>query len=161
MSRRGLTVCKRKVNCVNIYKSGYVMYIPQKRMMRMKFIDILPYIIIGALSGFFLFRKISSARNLISYRELKEKMESGESFHLIDVRTGKEFRAGHIRGSVNVPQEKIPSAMKKKIKKDSLIVVYCHSGSRAALARRKLLLNGYSNVVSFGSIRRWKDALVS
>lgn len=127
----------------------------------MKFTDFLPYIILGIVAGFIIYRKISNAINLISYRELKEKIDSGENFHLIDVRTGKEFREGHIAGAKNIPQEKIPSGMKKKIKKNSLIIVYCHSGSRASLARRKLLLNGYSNVVSFGSIRRWKGRLVS
>ena len=127
----------------------------------MKFTDFLPYIIMGVVVGFFLYRKISTSINLISYRDLKAKLESGENFHLIDVRTGKEFRTGHIAGAKNIPQEKIPSGMKKKIKKDSLIVVYCHSGSRASLAKRKLMLNGYSNVTSFGGIRRWKGELVS
>lgn len=125
----------------------------------MNFLEYLPYIILGIVAGFFLYRKISSSINLVSYKELREKFDSGEKFHLIDVRSGKEFRSGFIAGAINVPQEKIPTGLKKKIKKDASIILYCQSGSRANHAKRKMEMSGYTNVTSFGGIRRWKGSL--
>lgn len=118
----------------------------------------IPYIIMGIVAGFIIYRRVSSAINLMSYKELKSKIENGEKFVLIDVRTGKEFKAGHIPASRHISAENLPAKL-KKTKKDALIVVYCKSGGRASVAKRKLEFNGYTNVISFGGVSRWKGQL--
>jgi len=39
------------------------------------------------------------------------------------------------------------------------MVLYCQTGRRAEIARRRLQRMGYTRVVNFGGIRRWKGAL--
>lgn len=118
----------------------------------------IPYIIIGIIAGFFVYRYIRNAVTLMSYKELKSKLENGDKFVLLDVRTNKEYKSGRIPGSRHISPENLPAKL-KKTKKDALIVVYCQSGGRAAVAKRKLEINGYTNVTSFGGVRRWKGAL--
>lgn len=118
----------------------------------------IPYIIMGVIAGFIIYRRISIAINLISYKELKGKLEKGEKVVIIDVRTGREYKEGHIPSSRHISAENLPAKL-KKTKKDALIVVYCKSGGRASVAKRKLEFNGYTNVISFGGISRWKGSL--
>jgi len=118
----------------------------------------IPYIIMGTVAGFFIYRQIHKALTLMSYKELKGKLEKGEKVVLLDVRTNKEYKSGHIPDSRHISMENIPAKL-KKTKKDALIVVYCQSGGRASLAKRKLEFNGFNNVVSFGGVRRWRGAL--
>lgn len=118
----------------------------------------IPYIIMGIIAGFIIYRYIYNAITLMSYKELKRKLENGDKFVLLDVRTNKEYKSGHIPGSRHISQENLPAKL-KKTKKDALIVVYCQNGGPAAAARRKLELNGYTNVTSFGGVKRWKGNL--
>jgi len=72
----------------------------------------------------------------------------------VDVRTKKEFKAGHVPGAVNIAH----TAIRKRIArytddKDRLIVLYCHSGYRADLAMEDLWDMGYKNVVNLGSLK--------
>ncbi len=41
--------------------------------------------------------------NLIDPKELRERRESGEEPLIIDVRSTKEYEAGHVSGAVNMP----------------------------------------------------------
>jgi rhodanese-related sulfurtransferase len=78
---------------------------------------------------------------------------------LVDVRTPQEFSSGAIPTAVNIPYDSIvdkpPTADKK-----ALIVVYCRSGSRSSMAESMLRRAGYTNVVNFGGISRWKGEIV-
>lgn len=97
-------------------------------------------------------------RQFVSYKELLQMLESGEKFILLDVRTGSEYKSGHIPGAKNAPQEKLIKSV-SKTKKETPLVVYCHSGSRARRAKKALEMAGYSHVQSFGSLSRWKGSL--
>lgn len=66
---------------------------------------------------------------------------------LIDVRTGKEFEAGHIDGAVNIPWEETGTLMSTiGSDKDRAVVVYCRSGNRSGKAKAVLEKQGYNNV---------------
>ena len=105
----------------------------------------------------FLYPKLSGQ---LSYKGLKELLESDQPPFILDVRTPSEFRSGHIQGARNVPHDKLPKGLGKKMAaKDSTIVVYCQSGSRSGAASRTLKAAGYSNVQNFGGISRWKETL--
>lgn len=66
---------------------------------------------------------------------------------LVDVRSAGEFAQGHIKGSVNIPLDRIPSQL-TKFKNKKHIVVFCRSGSRSSQAKSILERNGLSNVVN-------------
>jgi len=73
---------------------------------------------------------------------------------IIDVRTPQEFAAGHITGALNIPVERIESAIGevKGLGKESTILLYCRSGRRSAIARVLLERQGYRNVLDGGGI---------
>ena len=66
---------------------------------------------------------------------------------IIDVRSPGEFSGGHVEGAVNLPIDSITEADILKIaQKDQPIVLYCHSGGRAAIVKNKMTTWGFSSV---------------
>lgn len=79
-----------------------------------------------------------------AYKELKNKKTPHT---LIDVRETQEWDAGHIDGAIHIPKGSIKSKIESVVpQKDSLIVVYCASGRRSALAAHTLKQLGYTHV---------------
>jgi phage shock protein E len=70
---------------------------------------------------------------------------------ILDVRTTAEFGGGHIKGSVNVPLNKLPQYLPKLKDKTKPIIVCCASGSRSAQAMGVLKYNSFSNIYDGGS----------
>ena len=70
-----------------------------------------------------------------------------ENVILVDVRTPKEFNAGHLENSLNIDW-KGDGFMEefKKINKDKTIYLYCRSGRRSADATKYLDSLGYTSV---------------
>ena len=73
-----------------------------------------------------------------------------EGAFLVDVRTAGEFAGGHVKGSVNIPLDKLSSQL-AKFKGKKNIIVFCRSGNRSAQAKLILENNGYSNVTNGGT----------
>jgi len=92
--------------------------------------------------------------------QLKSLLSGKEAFLLVDVREPEEYASGHIPKAINIPQTIINSKTTIS-KKDLFIILYCRSGNRSAQAEKTLRENGYNNIVNFGSIAKWKDALVT
>ncbi len=74
----------------------------------------------------------------------------GNGALIIDVRTGEEYKEGHINGSLNIPLDEIGKAM-LWLQKDVPTVVVCASGSRSAHAVMILKANGFEKVYNGGS----------
>ncbi|MCW8451681.1 rhodanese-like domain-containing protein [Legionella quinlivanii] len=96
----------------------------------------------------------------ISPLALKEKMDSNESFHLIDVRETNEWETGHIPGAVHLGKGVIERDIEKQISDlKTPIVVYCSGGFRCALVADNLQAMGYEQVYSLESgSQGWIDA---
>ncbi len=77
---------------------------------------------------------------------------------IIDVRSSGEFSGGHVKGSVNIPLEKIASHA-DKLKKMKHVIVCCRSGNRSGMAKRTLESKGLTNVVNGGSWQNVKQHL--
>ena len=96
----------------------------------------------------------------ISAKEAKEMMDKG-GVTVVDVRQPEEYAAGHIPGSVLVPNESIGSRQPKALPDlDAVLLVHCHSGVRSRQAARKLSALGYKNVYDFGGIMNWPYQIV-
>jgi rhodanese-related sulfurtransferase len=93
----------------------------------------------------------------ITVDALKKKIESREKFLLIDVRTEKEYLAGHIQGAIWISRGMLEfkvSGLSKDPKAD--IVLYCRSGARGSLAMLDLKEIGYENVRDLdGGFMNW------
>lgn len=76
---------------------------------------------------------------------------------LVDVRTPAEFSSGHVKGSVNIPLNKLPNQI-TKFKGKKNIVVFCQSGGRSSQAKSFLEQNGFENVINGGTWMNVKQA---
>ena len=61
---------------------------------------------------------------------------------IVDVRTPKEYRQGHVANAINIPIEVIAKTL-QPVPKDKEIVVYCASGNRSGTAAKILRENGW------------------
>jgi rhodanese-related sulfurtransferase len=83
-----------------------------------------------------------------------------DNFHIVDVRTPEEYRAGHIPSAVNIPLSTIEENPPTE-NKDALIIVYCRTGNRSGQAERILESQGYTDVHNFGGILDWEGRTVT
>jgi len=87
--------------------------------------------------------------------ELRERMEAGEDFMLLDVRTPQENQAASIPGSVLIPLGALRGRA-AEVPKDKPVVIYCKTSLRAYEAARMLNGLGYDNVsILDGGILAW------
>lgn len=69
---------------------------------------------------------------------------------IVDVRTPGEYASGHVKGSLNIPLDRLTGQL-NKIPKNKKVITCCASGMRSATARNILLQNGYADVYNGGS----------
>jgi rhodanese-related sulfurtransferase len=68
---------------------------------------------------------------------------------ILDVRTPSEFRAGHIKGAVNIPLQQLAGSH-SKLRKDKPVITCCASGVRSSSALSILRSNGFTEVYNGG-----------
>ena len=95
----------------------------------------------------------------IDVTELKEKMDKGEKFVLIDVREPHEHQAFNVGGEL-IPMGNFPAAIRNLTdKKNQEIVVYCRSGRRSGVIKNMLQDAGFSRVRNLeGGMLAWQEA---
>ncbi len=81
---------------------------------------------------------------------------------VLDVREPSEYAAGHLPGAFNIPRGvlefRIGAHPDFQDKQEALIIVYCQSGGRSALATEALNKMGYTNAVSMmGGFKAWTE----
>ena len=77
----------------------------------------------------------AAADSTITVHELKEMMDRGEDFQLVDVREPAEYEINRIPGSVLIPKGEILSgAALSRLAQDRPVVLHCKSGVRSAEA---------------------------
>lgn len=96
-----------------------------------------------------------SAYHKITASEAKAMMDKG-GVTVVDVRREDEYAAGHIPGSILVPNEGIRDTQPEELPDlDAVLLVHCRTGVRSKQASDKLLEIGYKNVYDFGGIVDW------
>ena len=83
--------------------------------------------------------------------ELKALINKGA--FLVDVRTPQEFAKGNVKGSKNIPLDKVQSQL-ALFQDKKHIIVFCRSGNRSGQAKNILEQNGITNVTNGGT---WQD----
>ena len=97
-------------------------------------------------------------KNLFGGEDITEKLREGA--FLVDVRSPQEFDAGHVKGSTNIPVDRISSSL-DKFKNKKNIVVFCASGNRSSQAKIILEKNGFNNVTNGGTWQSVNEKLRS
>jgi phage shock protein E len=72
--------------------------------------------------------------------DLVQKIKEGAS--IIDVRSPEEYRSGHVKGSVNIPLDKLPGQL-GKVNTNKPVITCCRSGARSGMAADLLKRNGF------------------
>ena len=93
-----------------------------------------------------LFRKIFGIGPKVDCHEL---LKNGAV--LIDVRTPSEYSAGHVKGSTNIPLDKIKTKVDKIKQLKKPVVLCCRSGMRSGQATSILKSAGVQEVYNGGA----------
>ncbi len=97
-----------------------------------------------------------------SQEELREKIEDGHAFALVDALAPISYAATHLPGAISMPPGTVDERAAKKIPdRDTEVVVYCTSPTceaSIAVAQRMIEL-GYRNVRHYpGGKQEWVEA---
>jgi rhodanese-related sulfurtransferase len=92
--------------------------------------------------------------------DVKQRLDAGDKFLLVDVREESEWTAGHAAGAVHMSKGTIERDVETKVPdKATPMVLYCGGGFRSALVADNLQKMGYTNVISMdGGWRGWTGA---
>jgi len=100
------------------------------------------FLAIAILFVIYLFIRSKTTRNGIT-----EYIKAGAL--VIDVRSKQEFDQGHFSKAVLIPIDQFEVRIKEVgADKQKPIIVYCHAGSRAAVAETILKKNGFTKVIN-------------
>ena len=96
----------------------------------------------------------------ISIQQVRDKIDAGHAFHLLDIREDHEWALGHARGARHIGRGILERDIEHQIPDHrAAIVLYCGGGFRSALAADNLQKMGYTQVWSMaGGYRSWKEA---
>lgn len=92
---------------------------------------------------------MSSALASIGREQLREKIESGEEFVLVDALSPMSYATSHLPGAINLPPDSVDGRAQRRIPdRGTEIIVYCSDvtcNSSIRVANRLIEL-GYRNV---------------
>jgi rhodanese-related sulfurtransferase len=96
----------------------------------------------------------------LTVSDVRDKLQRGDKFVLVDVREDNEWAAGHLPRAIHMGRGVIERDIEQRIPDvQSEIILYCGGGFRSALAADNLQKMGYQNVYSMdGGIRGWREA---
>lgn len=86
--------------------------------------------------------------------EARSLVEQGAN--LLDVRTDREFRKGHIEGAMHIPVQELAERINEIEDKEKEIVLYCRTGRRSAQAATMLREAGFDKVYDLGGMGNWE-----
>jgi phage shock protein E len=75
--------------------------------------------------------------------------------YLVDVRSPSEFAEGHALPAINIPLDALP-VRAGELDRSRPVIVYCHTGVRAAIAARRLEKAGFT-VYNLGTLGHWNS----
>ena len=113
-----------------------------------------------SLAGLLLQACSTSSETHIKQTELLALLQSEPAPIIIDVRSSREFNAGHIPHAQHIPfwQSFTSDALENNAKQDDLIL-YCEHGPRAGIAKMAYSMAGFKNIRYLqGHMTNWRQA---
>jgi rhodanese-related sulfurtransferase len=91
----------------------------------------------------------------IDAHELQARINEGDDFLLLDIRSAGEVAQGVLPDAEHLPMHVIPLKI-NELPKDKAIILYCHSGARSYHACAYLAQQGFHNAINLrGGILGW------
>jgi rhodanese-related sulfurtransferase len=100
-----------------------------------------------------IYTQIFSGSNQAKIKEILKK-----DVFLVDVRTPEEFKAGTVKGAVNIPLDQLSNDL-SKFKGQQHIILFCRTGNRSGIAQKILKENGFENVYNGGAWTNLKELI--
>jgi len=92
----------------------------------------------------------------ITPEDVKDKLDAGEEFTLVDVREPWEFETAHIDGAKLMPMGDVPARAHQELDPEDHIVVICHHGVRSMNVTAWLRQQGFEKAQTMrGGIDAW------
>jgi hydroxyacylglutathione hydrolase len=79
--------------------------------------------------------------------DLRSRLSSHEAITVLDVRTAREWSAGHIDGSINIPLGELPSRV-DELPRDGSVATICEAGYRSSVAASLLAREGFQHIIN-------------
>ena len=99
-----------------------------------------------------------SVHDVISVRELKEKLDNNEDIFILDVREPHEYEISNLNGYL-IPLNDLPERI-NELDSSKEIVVHCKIGGRSAQAVEFLKISGFKKVKNLaGGINAWAQKI--
>jgi len=91
--------------------------------------------------------------------EIKDRLDRGDKFTLVDVREESEFAKDHLPSAIHLGKGVIERDIETRVPDPNTeLVLYCGGGFRSALAADNLQKMGYTHVISMdGGVREWRE----
>ena len=113
-----------------------------------------------AACALLLFTSMAAEPKNISIDETASLLNKDKDVVVLDVRTPKEFQAGHIKGATNINfQDKDFADRVAKLDKSKTYVIHCAAGGRSARACKKMDGLNFSKLYNLeGGMGAWEKA---
>lgn len=96
--------------------------------------------------------------NELNSVQLKELMDKGEEFTLVDCREADEVAQASIEGAIHIPLSNFAEGASVLNDKNKKIIIYCRSGRRSMNACQHLESQGYTDLTNVeDGILGWMD----
>lgn len=111
------------------------------------------------LSSIFVMAQKNEIRQVLSPEAFLAKMQEKDSFYLIDVRTGFEYKKHRIKGAVH--NSYLNPGFKSRLKgldTDRPVFIYCESEHRSPYAAKKLRKAGFTEIYDLkDGFKNWRN----
>jgi len=114
-------------------------------------------IVLLSLFGLFLLMKLFGYLGRLGIRQVTPReMGQMKGMTILDTRSDKEYKQGHIPGAIHIELSDVGSKA-KKLRKDKEMLVYCQNGNRSIWAIKRLMGMGFTNLYNLkGGYGAWK-----
>ena len=95
----------------------------------------------------------------INVQQLKDRLDQGTPFVLLDVREPAEIEVACLPGSVKIPLGELPTRI-SELDPSAEIIIHCKAGGRSAKALQLLIDSGFTNASHVqGGINAWSNEI--
>lgn len=115
------------------------------------------FAILAMLIGGELRRRFSNVREITPGEATR--MLNHENAIMVDMRSDKEYRDGHIVNAIHTPAVKDGTSGKLEKYRDRSLIVYCRNGQQSAKLSGQLSKQGFTSVYNLkGGVLAWQQA---